>query len=339
VALAGDGVERLAGVHRAPHHGQPGARVDPAVQQRRHVDDHPAQRVHQVGGQVRAGGVPAGAGQRHLDGVGGGGERAGPHADQAGRELRVAVQRVDRGDVLERAGLDHLGGAGRHALLGGLEDQPHPAGQLALLVQLRQGQAEAEQHGGVHVVAAGVRDVRDGGAVRHVLGVLQRQRVQVGAERHHPVAGADVAEQAVALGQQLRGQAGHGQLTGDQRGGLELRVRHLRVRVDVPADGYQLGPVGGEPAVQLAGQWVRSGRRAREGRHLDALRHRQSTRHVGFTVTFEKESGFRNARQPSPILVTLCNVIFVRAGLRNVTKGRSGRHDSPLPATGYGSPR
>jgi len=43
-------------------------------------------------------------------------------------------------------------------------------------------------------------------------------------------------------------------------------------------------------------------------------------------------SGFRNARQPRPILVTLCNVIPVLIGLQAVTKALiraiSGRHPS-----------
>jgi hypothetical protein len=208
------------------------------------------------------------------------------------------------------AGSDDLGRAGRHALLGRLEDQPDPAGQLALLVQLGQGQPEAEQHGGVHVVTAGVRDVRHRGPVRHVLGVLQRQRVQVGAEGDHPVARTDVADDAVALGQQLRREPGHGQLPGDQRGRLELVVRQLRMRVQVPPDGHQLGAAGRQPAVELAGQRVGAGRRAREGSHRRALGHvGQSSGHVGVSIGVEGLSGFRNARQPRPVLVTLCNVV------------------------------
>ena len=61
VALDRDRVGRLAGVDRPEHHGDGGPRVDPAVQQGRHVDDDPAERVHQVAGQVRAGRVPAAA--------------------------------------------------------------------------------------------------------------------------------------------------------------------------------------------------------------------------------------------------------------------------------------
>ena len=319
LAGAGDRVEGLAGVHRAPDHRDAGPRVDPAVQQRGHVHDDPAEGVHQVDGQVRAGGVPAGTGQGDLDGVRGRGERAGAHADQAGRQLRVAVQRVDRGDVLERAGGDHLGRAGRHALLGGLEDQPDPAGEFALAVELREGQAQSEQDRRVYVVTAGVRDVLHRGPVRHVLGVLQRQGVQVGPEGDHPVALADVAEHAVALRQQPRRQAGDGQLAGDQGGGLELRAGRLRVRVDVPANGYQIGAARGEPAVELAGQRVGAGRRTPESRHLGTFGHRQSTRHVGFTVAFENSSGFRNPRQPRPDFVTLCNIILVQIRSRRVT--------------------
>jgi hypothetical protein len=278
---AGDRVERLARLHRSPDHGHARSRVDPAVEQRRHVDDDPAKRVHEIRRQVRPGRVPAGAGERDVDRVGGCGERSGAHAHQAGGQLRVAVQRVDGGDVLECAGRDHPRRAGRHAFLGRLEDQPDPAGQFVLGVELGQRQPEAEQYCGVHVVAAGVRHIHDRGAVRDVLGVLQRQRVQVGPERDDPLALADVADDAVALRQQLRGQSGDGQFAGDERGCLELREGQLRVRVEVPTDGYQLGSAGGEPAVELAGQRVGAGRWARPGRHRGAIWHLgQSSGHV-----------------------------------------------------------
>ncbi len=138
LARAGDGVERLPRVHRAPHHGDPGPRVDPAVQQRRHVHDHPAQRVHQVGGEMRPGGVPAGPGEPDVDRVGGRRERPGADPDQAGRQLRETVQRVDRRDVLERARRDHVRGArtgwtprraGRSAGSGRAARRARPAGR------------------------------------------------------------------------------------------------------------------------------------------------------------------------------------------------------------------
>ena len=199
---------------------------------------------------------PPRAAQRDLDRVGGRRERAGAHADQAGRQLRRAVQREDRRDVLEAAGLDHLGRAGRDALLARLEEQPHPAGQLVALGELGQRQADTQQDRGVHVVAAGVGDVVHSRAVGHVLRVRQRQRVEVGPQRDDPVALTDVTDHTVALGQEARRQSGHRQLAGDQRGGLELLVGELRVGVDVTTYGYELRPARGQPAVELTGQRV-----------------------------------------------------------------------------------
>ena len=286
LTLARDRVERLARVHRAPHHGQAGPGVDPAAEQGGRVDDDLGQRVHQVGGQVRPGGVPAGAGQLDVDRVGGRGERARAHADQAGRQLRVAVQRVDGGDVLESAGRDQLGRSGGNRLLGALEDQADPAREPALAGELLQGQAEAEHHRGVHVMTARVRDLGHRRLVGHVLEVLQRQRVEVGPERDHPVTLADVADHAVALGQQTGRQAGHGELTGDQGRRLELVVGRLGVRVQVPSNGYELLAVRGEPAVELAGQWLGTGQRPGP-LLLGPLGLRQSSSHVGFRITLD----------------------------------------------------
>ena len=49
--------------------------------------------------------------------------------DRADVEARVAVQPEDPGDAVERAGVDRHQGAAGHDLLGGLEEQPDPAGQ------------------------------------------------------------------------------------------------------------------------------------------------------------------------------------------------------------------
>src|SRR5690606_41034036 len=47
-----------------PHETDAGSRVGTPVQQRRYVHDHAPERVHQIHGQVRAGGVPARPGER-----------------------------------------------------------------------------------------------------------------------------------------------------------------------------------------------------------------------------------------------------------------------------------
>ena len=81
---------------------------------------------------VRCGprGVAALAGEQHVEGVGGAGERALPQADGADVEARVGVQAEDPGDPVERPGLDRHQGAAGHDLLGRLEDQAHPARHL-----------------------------------------------------------------------------------------------------------------------------------------------------------------------------------------------------------------
>ncbi len=75
-----DGVERRAGAHLAPDQAQAGPRVDPPGQRRGQFGHDLAQRVHQVGGQVRPGGVPARAGQPDHDLVAGAGYRPVPQA-------------------------------------------------------------------------------------------------------------------------------------------------------------------------------------------------------------------------------------------------------------------
>src|SRR3954452_17997476 len=87
----------------------------------------------------------------------------------------------------------------------------------------------------------------------------------------------------------------------------------------MPTNGYQLRAVRGEPAVELAGQGLGGGQRPGPLQMGLPRRLRQSSSHVGFRIALEGLSGFRDARQLRPILVTLCNVIPVYAGSRRVT--------------------
>ena len=104
--------------------------------------------------------------------------------DLAEVEGRVAVEAEDLVDLVEGAELDQRGRAAGHDLLGGLEQQAYAAGQLAAAVHLGQGEAGADQAGRVHVVPARVRDA-GAGADPGVGGqVVDRERVEVGAQRH-----------------------------------------------------------------------------------------------------------------------------------------------------------
>jgi len=206
-----------------------------------------------------AGGVAAGPGYPHRDLVAGGGDRAGAHAELAGVEPRIAVQRedpADRGDAARREDVERA--AGR--LLGGLEDEPDPPGQQAGRGLLGQEQAGPEQHGGVHVVTAGVAGTRHGGAVRDVLVVRHGQRVHVRAERDdRPLGvgnllGADVDEQAGPLGQDHRPQARRGQAQRDPAGGPVLVEGQLRMSVKITAELDQLRLVFSQERVQIREQ-------------------------------------------------------------------------------------
>ena len=261
IAGVGDGVGHGARADPAPDQAEAGPGVDPPGQGRGHLGDDLAEGVDQVRGQVRPGGVTAGPGHAHLDPVAGGGDRAGAHAELARVQPGIAVQGEDPADRGDAARREHVqSAAGR--LLGGLEDQPHPPGQQAGGGQVGQVQAGAHQQGGVHVVTAGVADVRHGGAIGDVLLVRHGQRVQVGAQGHHgPVAlglrlGADVHEQARALGQDHRPQAHRGQPQRDPAGGAVLGVGQLGMRVQVAAELDQLVFVSGQEHVQIREQII-----------------------------------------------------------------------------------
>ncbi len=65
--------------------------------------------------------------EAHLDPVGGAGQRAEAQPHLADVDARVAVQGEDPLDVVEGAQPHQVDGAAGHDLLGGLEEQPHPA--------------------------------------------------------------------------------------------------------------------------------------------------------------------------------------------------------------------
>jgi hypothetical protein len=168
------------------------------------------------------------------------------------------VQREDPLDVLEHPGVDRVQRAAGHALLGRLEDHPDPAGQGRA-----GGQRErrAEHRGRVHVVTAGVADTRHRGHVRDVLDVLQRQRVDVRAQRHHPLARADLAGQTGADRQHPGLQADRLQGLDQLGGGAVLGVPELGMAVQIATERDQIRTVLGEPLVQ-PGQLQRPRRRS-----------------------------------------------------------------------------
>ncbi|GAA3129496.1 hypothetical protein GCM10020001_059070 [Nonomuraea salmonea] len=179
-------------------------------------------------------------GHPHGDLVAGGGDGAGPEAELADVDARVAVEAEDAVDAADAAvGHDLERAAGQ--LFGGLEDQAYAAGQRPGGGLLGQEERGAEQDRGVHVVAAGVAGARHGRAVGHVLLVLQRQRVDVGAQGDgRAVAAADVADQPGTLGQHRGAEAGGGEPLGDALCRAIFGEGQLRMHVEVAAECHEI---------------------------------------------------------------------------------------------------
>ena len=173
---------------------------------------------------------------RTVERVGGTGERALAQAEAADVEARVAVQAEDVGDALERTGGDQLQRPTGHDLLGGLEQQSHAPGQQAAGGDLRQREPGSDEPGRVDVVAAGVGDTGAGAPPRVGDEVVDRQRVEVGAQRDQPAAVADLGQHPAALG------SPHGPAD-------PLRARSRPLRRCAPRPSHQLG-VGVEVAAE-----------------------------------------------------------------------------------------
>ncbi len=127
----------------------------------------PGLEVGHVG--LRTGPITSAADRLVISLKGPGGHTARPHLSS---DLIHVVQ--------DRRAVQRLGATARHDLLGRLEEQPHPAGQLVALGQLGQRETGAQQHRRVYVVAAGVGGTVHRGAVGHILGVWKRECVKVG---------------------------------------------------------------------------------------------------------------------------------------------------------------
>src|SRR5699024_10593393 len=151
--------------------------------------------------QVRSGGVPAVTGQADDDGVSGGGDGADARAHLADVDVRVAVDGIDLGDVVEHALGDHAQRPSGSDLLTGLEDQAHSAAESSgtCFVESLQRDAGTDQRGQVHIVAAGVGDSGHGGAEVLVDEVVDGQGIDIGAQSEGQRSIADLAHDSGAL--------------------------------------------------------------------------------------------------------------------------------------------
>ena len=217
-------------------------------------------RLHdgEVGRQVRRRtAMPAGAVEGHGEAVRRRQRGPRPGGELPRRNGGLVVQPVDgvAGEAVEQAIIEH--GLGTAApLFGGLEDQVHGAGEIAVFCKPAR---RAQQHGGVAVMAAGMHQAGVPRGVGNAGRLRDRQRVHVCTQADHALAGpgaADGADDAELA------HAGHGfdapaaQMLGDEASGAQLLHAQFGVGVDVLPDGGEFGQPGGDGVDHGAGHAV-----------------------------------------------------------------------------------
>jgi hypothetical protein len=168
----------IGGIHRidvARHNG---------LQRRHDVRAHD----HRVDAVVRHCTVGADALDDDLEDVVGGHHRTGAHGELANRNPRDVVHAVDALDreLLEQP-LFHHDASAAFVLLGRLEDEIDRAVKVLCLGQVL---GRTQQHHRVTVVAAGVHLARDRRLVIELVGLVDVERVHVGAEPNRPLRSA-----------------------------------------------------------------------------------------------------------------------------------------------------
>ncbi len=173
------------------------------------------------------------------------GRRQGVAANEtegANGQLRAVVQRQRHVDlrIVHDAGCNHLLHAA-NGLFGRLEDELHGAGKLRR--QVLQHGADADQGGGVDVMAASMHLAGHGAGEGLAGHLVDRQRVHVGADREHGARAAafDQADDTGAGDAGLVLDAEALELAGDDAGGADLLEGELGVGVEVAADLDEAG--------------------------------------------------------------------------------------------------
>ena len=147
--------------------------------------------------------------------------------------------------ILQNPFLNHEGSAARQALLSGLEDELDGAFELPF--QLIEDAGGAKQGGGVHVVATGVHYAWFLRLIRHLIGLFDRQGVNIRAKSYHVlcrVVSLDEAHNAIVGNAVLVRNAPLLQLFGNELTGFYFFIGKFRVLVEVPADGNSFLMIG-----------------------------------------------------------------------------------------------
>ena len=270
-----DHVVGRAGAHHAPHHADPGPRVEAAADRMAgsSVTTLPSAKVRS---SVRCGRevwpplpmsrtVSASAAP-----VSGPSRRPTWPTSRLGSQCRPKTWR----DAVERAGGDQVSAPPGMTSSAGWKSSRTRPGSSAAGCDLGEGQAGADEAGGVHVVPAGVGDARrrvlvHGSSVQ----VVDRQRVEVGAQRDERAARSPMLGDQSAASAAADRAAGLLERGGDRSVVRSSAQRQLGVGVQVAPEVDQvvgvlvddLGDARGRRRIGGIGREVRSPRGSRRG--------------------------------------------------------------------------
>ena len=248
-AVLRDRVGRLARLHRAPDQHGARARVDLPREQQRQLGDQQPERLDEVGGQVRPRRVPARRGEPDLQHVARRRDRPDPGAEPADLAAagRSAARRSARRPPSRRR---------RPCRSRRRAGSPRRAGRSAAPGRAASGAAASARPApsSMAVCASCPQACMtpvDGRGEREAGVLVQRQGVEVGAQRDAALAEPDVADEAGAAGQGARLEPGRHQRAarrtpwcGARRGRAPVR------RAASAARPTTLARVRGEPRVE-----------------------------------------------------------------------------------------
>jgi hypothetical protein len=123
-------------------------------------------------------------------------------------------------------------------LFGWLEDHPDLARER---LETRQRQGDPNPNGGVGVVAAGVHDRWDFGSEFEALGLLNRERIEIGPEANSWMARTDLDGKTGPRSSGARAQAIASQRLDHQFSGLELRICEFGMAMDGASQAHDSG--------------------------------------------------------------------------------------------------
>jgi len=145
--------------------------------------------------------------------------------------------------IVEHAFLYHNAGAAGVAFLAGLEHQFY--GAFPLVFQLIQYFGGAQEHRGMHIMAAGMHDAIVLRLIINLVFFFNGEGVHIGPEGNGTLAGIIAFDKPYHAGSShyFKGDTHAGQLLLNEGGGIEFLVTEFRVGMEMTTDSDKIGGI------------------------------------------------------------------------------------------------